>query len=158
MKTLVQKIDTLIQPLRTISDTALSPVLDLVIRLYMAHIFFKSGWLKLESFLNNDWGSTVFLFEEIHPLPGIPAEIAAIAATAGEIILPVLLTLGLLGRLAAAGLLVMTLIIQFAVPAEYGIAHPEHYYWMMLLAVPLFKGTGRISLDYLIGRWLNSRS
>lgn len=154
MMNIIRTTNSLIDPLRRVSNKVFSPALDVAIRLYMANVFFKSGWLKLESYLNNDWSSTVFLFEEIHPLPGMPADIAAVAATAGEIILPILLALGLFGRLGAAGLLVMTLVIQFVIPPEYGLQNKEHYYWMMLLAVPLFKGPGIISLDHLIGRFI----
>lgn len=143
-------VDNGIEPLRKLSNRALSPLLDLAIRLYMANIFFVSGKSKLDNYLNDDWSSTVFLFEEVHPIPGIPAEAAAIAGTGGDLILAVMLTFGLFGRFAAAGLLIMTAVIQFGVPADYGIQNPQHYMWMLLLAVPLLKGPGPISLDYLI--------
>lgn len=145
-----RSIDNGIEPLRKLANKGLSPLLDLAIRLYMANIFFVSGRLKLDNYLNNDWGSTVFLFEEIHPVPGIPAETAAIMGTGGEIILPVLLAFGLFGRFAAGGLLVLTAVIQFIVPADYGVSNPAHYLWMLLLAVPFLKGPGAISLDYLL--------
>mgnify|MGYP000041014802 CR=1 FL=1 len=145
-----RSIDNGIEPLRKLANKGLSPLLDLTIRLYMANIFFASGRLKLDNYLNNDWGSTVFLFEEIHPVPGIPAETAAIMGTGGEIILPILLAFGLFGRFAAGGLLALTAVIQFAVPADYGVSNPEHYLWMLLLAVPFLKGPGAISLDYLL--------
>ena len=150
----VKTIDNGIEPLRRLSNKALSPLLDLGIRLYMANIFFKSGKSKLDNYLNNDWGSTLFLFEEIHPIPGIPPNIAAIAGTGGEVILPVLLAFGLFGRFAAAGLLVITATIQFVVPADYGVQNPEHYMWMLLLAVPFLKGPGAISLDHLLLKFI----
>ena len=61
-----RSIDNGIEPLRKLANKGLSPLLDLAIRLYMANIFFASGRLKLDNYLNNDWGSTVFLFEEIN--------------------------------------------------------------------------------------------
>ncbi len=151
---IARRIDNLIEPLRKISTTFLSPVLDVAIRLYMANIIFVSGRLKLNNYLNDDWGSTVFLFEEIHPVPYISADIAAVAATAGEIILPVLLALGLFGRFAAAGLLVMVAVIQFGVHPDYGMQNNEHYLWMLLLGVPFFKGVGTFSLDALILKFI----
>lgn len=154
MKTYLIKVDSKLAPLRSIADLFLSPLLDLAIRLYMAHIFFFSGWGKFKNFLNNDWGATVFLFKEVHPLPGIPADIAAVMSTGGELALPVLLAFGLFTRLGAAGLLAMTCAIQFIIPAEYGIANPIHYMWMLLLAVPLIKGPGKLSADYVISKWL----
>lgn len=157
MITCACKLDEMIDPLRKIADKIASPLLDLTIRLFMANVFFKSGWLKFKNYLNDDWGSTVYLFQDIHPIPGIPANIAAVAGTTGELVLPVLLALGLFGRFGAAGLLVMTLTIQFLVPASYDIASPEHYYWMLLLAVALIKGPGAISLDNLIRRFLRKK-
>lgn len=155
MKALAFKINNLIQPLRTLSDSVASPFFDLSVRFYMAHIFFSSGMLKFKGFINDDWESTIFLFEEIHPIPGINPNIAAIAGTAGELILPILLALGLFGRLGAAGLLVMTATIQFAIPTEYGIQNPDHYFWMFLLGMILLKGSGKISVDHVIQKWLN---
>lgn len=151
------KFDHMFDPLRAFAGKIASPLLDLTIRLFMANIFFKSGWSKFQSFLNDDWGSTVYLFQDVHPVPGIPVNIAAVMGTGGELIFSALLALGLFGRLGAAGLLVMTLTIQFLVPAEYGIANPDHYMWMLLLAVPLIKGPGVLSFDHLIRHWLQKK-
>ncbi len=137
-----------------LSDATLSPILDLAIRLYMANIFWKSGMLKYENYINGDWESTVYLFEDIHPIPGVDPELAAIAGTGGELILSALLAIGLFTRFGAAGLLVMTLVIQFAVPAEYEISNPEHYYWMLLLAVPMLKGGGTLSIDGIVQKFI----
>ena len=153
----IQKIDKAIDPLRAIADKIGAPLLYLTIRLYMAQIFFQSGWLKFNNFRNGDWGSTVYLFQDVHPIPGVPANIAAVAGTTGELVLSGLLTLGLFGRFAAAGMIAMTLVIQFIVPASYEIANPEHYYWMLLLAVIFIKGPGMISADYFLCRWLRQR-
>lgn len=149
-----QKIDTSIEPLRKLSNTVFSPLLDLGIRLYMANIFFTSGQQKFANYLNDDWASTVFLFEEIHPVPGVAPELSAAAGTAGELILPILLAFGLFGRFAAAGLLIMTIVIQYIVPADYGLQNVQHYFWMFLLMVILFKGPGKFSLDTLILKWI----
>ena len=154
MKALALKIDNLIQPFRCASNCVLSPFFDLGVRLYMANVFFKSGWLKFENFLNDDWGSTTFLFEEVHPIPFMNPNFAAVSGTAGELILPVLLAFGLFGRLGAAGLLIMTAMIQFAVPADYGIQNDTHYFWMFLLGMVLLKGPGKFSIDHLIMKWL----
>ncbi len=154
MKSLAIKIDNLIQPLRNISDCVISNIFDLSVRLYMANIFFKSGKLKFENCLNDDWESTTLLFEEIHPIPCLNPNFAAVSGTIGELVFPILLALGLFGRVGAAGLLVMTFAIQYAVPAEYGIQNNDHYFWMFLLAMILLKGPGKISLDHLIQKWL----
>ncbi|MEM7071545.1 MAG: hypothetical protein AAF403_07275, partial [Pseudomonadota bacterium] len=71
------------------------------------------------------------------------------------LILPVLLAIGLLGRLGAAGLLAMTMAIQFLVPIEYGIQNPDHYFWMFLLSAILIRGPGLLSVDTLLMKWIN---
>lgn len=133
-----------------LSDLTLVPLVDLGIRLYMANIFWVSGKLKLDSYLNGQWDDVVTAFTEYHPIPGVPGEIAAIAGTAGEVALPILLAFGFLTRIGAGGLLVMTIVIQFLVPADYGVANSDHYMWMLLLAVPLVRGGGKLSADFLL--------
>ncbi len=154
MKSLALKINSLISPLRKFSDCLLSPLFDLGVRLFMANIFFHSGWLKFENYLNDDWESTLFLFEEIHPLPILPPSCAAVLGTSAELLLPILLAFGLFGRVGAVGLLIMTAAIQFAVPAEYGVQNPDHYFWMFLLGMIFLKGPGKLSLDHLITKWM----
>ena len=84
---------------------------------------------------------------------GCTAEVAAIVGTGAEVILPVLLVLGLFTRVSAAGLLIMTMSIQFLIPEDYGVSNDDHYLWMMLLAVPMLKGAGMFSADFLICRF-----
>ena len=156
IKNVVIKINNMIEPLRTIARKFGEPLFDLSIRLYMANVFIKSGWSKFKNFLNDDWGSTVFLFEEVHPLPGLPAELSAILATGGEVILPILLAFGLFGRFGAGGLLIMTATIQFLVPAEYGMQNADHYFWMFLLGAILIRGSGVLSLDTLLMKWIKN--
>lgn len=145
---------TLYSKIIKISNKTLSPLLDLGIRLFMANIFFTSGKLKFENYLNGHWEYTVEAFTDHHPIPGIPGEIAAIAGTTGELVLPILLAFGLFTRFGAAGLLIMTLSIQFLVPAEYEIANPDHYMWMLLLAVPMLKGGGMLSADFILCKFV----
>ena len=137
----------------SISNVTLSPLLDLGIRLYMANIFFKSGMLRFKDYMNGQWNNQITAFTEYHPIPGVPGDIAAVMGTANELILPVLLAFGLFTRIGAGGLLIMTLTIQFLVPADYGVANDDHYMWMLLLAVPLLKGGGMISVDYLFTKF-----
>ncbi len=151
---ILTKIDTMLEPLRTLANNILSPLLVLGIRLFMADIFFTSGLIKFKSFLNGQWDTTVYLFRDVHPIPGIPAELAAIGGTGGEIVLPILLAFGLFGRMGAAGLIVMTAIIQFVIPTGYGLMNADHYLWMMLLAVPFIMGPGKFSLDYLLLKFI----
>lgn len=150
--TCFKKIDAMINPLRNLADKIGAPLFDLAIRLYMANIFFNSGWMKFQNYLNDDWGSTVYLFEDIHPVPGLSPDIAAIMGTGGEIILSVLLAFGLFGRFAAAGLLMMTITIQYLIPESYGLQNEMHYLWMFLFLSILIRGAGKISLDTILRR------
>jgi len=105
----------------------------LVIRLWIAHVFWASGILKIE-----DFSTAVLLFTDEHPVPHMPPVVAAVFSTSFELGCPVLLALGLGARLATLPLLVMTAIINFT----YQNA-TEHYYWAMLLSMILFYGPGR---------------
>lgn len=152
----LKKIDGGIEPLRKIADFALSPLLDLGIRIFAANIFFWSGWSKFKNYLNDDWASTLYLFKEVHITPVLPPEVAAVVGTGTELIMPVLLVFGLFTRFAAAALLFTTILIQFFVVDGFGdsLSNPDHYFWMMLLAVPFIKGPGVLSLDALIVKFL----
>ena len=84
--------------------------------------FWRSGVNKWDGFLQlNDVAVLLFASEFMLHLPGgpypfpAPAVMAFLAGSA-EILLPVLLVLGLATRMAAAGLLFMTLIVQLTVP------------------------------------------
>lgn len=153
---ILNTVDDLIEPLRGLANKIGSPLLDLGIRLFAANIFFPSGWQKFKNFLNDDWDSTVYLFQEAHVVPFLPPEIAAIAGTTTEFFLPILLAVGLFSRFSAAGLLFTTVLIQFFVMDGYGdsLSNPDHYLWMLLLAVPLIKGPGLLSLDTLLLKFI----
>lgn len=87
-------------------------------------------------------------------LPLIPGNLAAVMATAGEGILPILLVLGLLTRFAATGLIVMALVIQiFVFPTN------AHFWgtvalWLVPLLYLVSRGPGAISLDIQVSRRL----
>jgi putative oxidoreductase len=72
----------------------------------------------------------------------------AFAAGAAEILLPILLVLGLAARLAALGLLLMTLVVQLTVPDGW----PLHVTWAAMALGIMAWGPGRVSLDRLIER------
>jgi putative oxidoreductase len=147
-----KKIDNMIEPLRHVAKVAGSPLFDLSARFYVGWAFLKSGLNRFGSFTNGTWEDQVFLFTEEHPVPGIPGEVAAVLGTGGELMLPVLLVLGLFGRFAAAGLLIMTAIIEFTY-----IHATDHILWAFLLGMIFIKGAGPLSLDHLLVKWVSSR-
>lgn len=114
----------------------------LIVRLWMAQVFFVSGWLKIM-----DWETTLALFTYEHPVPLLPPAAAAVTGTAFELLCPVALTLGLLARAATLPLLAMTAVINFTY-----MDNVQHYYWAMLLGVILFAGPGKWSADYWLSR------
>lgn len=154
MLSFAQKIDDMIMPLRQLADTLFVPVFDLVLRLYLASIFWKAGWLKVERVLNEDFASTVEAFTDYYPIPGVDPILAATGATIMEPLLAVLIALGLFGRFAGGGLLVMALVIEYAWaiqqdPYTFPFNH-EHVVWMIISAGVLLRGAGKISLDHLL--------
>ena len=126
----------------------LTPVFDLGIRLYVASVFFRSGWMKI-----SDWGSTLYLFENEYKVPLLSPALAAVMGTAGELGLSVLLALGLAARFGAAGLFILNVVavISFADLSDLG--RQDHLLWGTLLLVTLLHGPGRLSLDH----WLKGK-
>ena len=128
----------------------LQDVLLLAARVFPGAVFWQSGRTKVNGWQLND--TALYLFHEEYRLPLVDPVIAAALATIGEHLLPVMLLLGLATRLGALGLLTMTLVIQLLV---YPSAWATHGTWAVPLLVLLLHGGGRLSLDHLIGRWLN---
>ncbi len=128
--------------------SGVAPIANLWGRIYVGLIFWNSGTAKF-----SDMEETVELFDPaedgefvISFLPeSLPPEIPAYMATVGELVLPIMLFIGLLTRFGAAGLLIMTVVIQFFVP---GFEDHQHYLWMIILAMLIGYGGNKLSLDY----------
>jgi putative oxidoreductase len=130
----------------------LSPVIDLIIRLWMANIFWKSGLAKI-----SDWEHTLDLFRFEFKVPVLPPELAAVLATSAELICPVLLVAGLATRFSAAVLMFLTFMaaISYHLAVEnahnnWGQGYLAHIYFEMLLAVIVLHGPGKLSIDHFI--------
>ena len=136
----------MVKPLRGDGTASL---LALILRLALAAPFYLSGRTKVaEGSLLTPSETTYFLFQTEYANIPLPPDVAAPAATFAEFLLPLLLLLGLGTRVAAAGLLGMTLMIQFFV-------YPDawwntHFQWTALALAVLALGPGRWSLDHLI--------
>ena len=126
----------------------LAPLMDLGLRLYLANVFFKSGWTKIQS-----WDSTQYLFSDVYHVPLLPPVVAATMAASAELGLSVLLVLGLFGRFAASGLFILNIVavISYADLSEAGLN--QHLSWGILLAVLLILSHGRWSID----EWLEKQ-
>lgn len=134
----------------------LTPIGDLIIRYWLAKIFFMSALTKIAS-----WDTTLMLFKYEYAVPLIPSDCAAYLGTAAELVLPILLLLGIGGRLPAFMLFIFNLFAVISYPfllTAAGYAGlMAHFYWGMLLMVVLLHGTGKLSVDYLISWWLHRR-
>jgi len=123
----------------------ITPVFDLWIRLYVANVFLRSGWLKI-----SDWDTTRILFANEYHVPLLPPDLAAVLGTAGELGLPILLILGLAGRFGAIGLSVVNIVAAVSFPDISDLGLQDHVLWGMMLLVTLLHGPGRFSLDRVI--------
>jgi putative oxidoreductase len=124
------------------------PAAQLAARLYVAQVFFLAGLTKLR-----DWETTLLLFENEYAVPLLSPTLAAWMGTGGELLLPVLLVLGLGGRVAALGLFVLNAVAVVSLPEIAEAALQLHQFWGSLLLGLLLWGPGRWSLD----AWLAPR-
>ncbi|MBK5928061.1 DoxX family protein [Rhodobaculum claviforme] len=132
--------------LNTLGGLVPHDLIALAARVFPAMVFWQSARTKVEGFSIKE--QTFFLFEHVYALPLIPPAWAAVLATIAEHILPVLLVLGLMSRLSALGLLIMTAVIQiFVFPGAW----VTHGLWAVALLVVVAQGPGRLSLDHLFG-------
>jgi putative oxidoreductase len=126
---------------------SLQPVAALLARLYVAQVFFLSGLTKIR-----DWDITLSLFMDEYKVPLLPPALAAVMGTAGELVLPVLLVLGLGGRFAALGLSVVNVVAVVSLTEIAPAALQQHVFWGTLLAGIAIFGPGRFSADHWLVR------
>jgi putative oxidoreductase len=123
----------------------LIPVFDLSVRLYLAHIFWTGGMVKLSS-----WMSTVMLFTMVYDVPVLPPELAAYLATAIELGGSVLLAIGLGGRWAALSLFGLNIVASLSYGQLSEAALQEAFYWGILFLYFVLHGPGLLSADALL--------
>jgi putative oxidoreductase len=131
---------------------SLQPAAQLLARLYVASVFFRSGQTKIV-----DWDTTLALFHDEYHVPLLDPTLAAYLGTGGELGLPVLLVLGLAGRFAAAGLFVLNAVAAMSLADIAPAALQQHVFWGSLLLGLLLWGPGRWSLDRWAAPWLRER-
>jgi putative oxidoreductase len=139
--------DRLLGQLHLLDNPAL-----LFARLYVAEVFFRSGLTKIK-----DWDSTLYLFSEEYHVPILPPEVAAYMGTGGELILPVLLVFGILGRFSALGLLILNIVAVMSLSDMSPAALGQHVLWGALLIALAIWGVGKLSVDTLLQRWFIHR-
>ncbi len=124
----------------SVAERAAWPVLDLLIRLWLAQSFFVSGILKL-----SNWENALYLARYEYPVSWLDPVTSAYAGVAIELIAPVLLALGLATRVAAVAMLSLSLIIQL----NY-VALDTQLLWAALFGWYAFMGAGSLSLDHAL--------
>lgn len=127
----------------------LTPIGDLCARLWVAKIFFMAGLLKIQG-----WEETLMLFEHEYSVPFLSPFNAALIGTGAELLLPILLVLGLGGRLIIFIFFMYNIIAMVSYPhlwtPDGALGLDQHISWGLLLALLMFHGSGKLSLDYLI--------
>ena len=151
----IQKLSVILIKWPAVVFNSFHDIFLVALRLYVGWQFFHSGLLKLGS-----WSNTLYLFQNEYHVPLLPPYPAAVLGTFGELFFPVLLWIGLTGRLAAVGLQAVNVmaVISYAhvlYNPEFGTGVPtDHYFWGLMIFVVMFYGPGRISLD----EWLLHRA
>jgi putative oxidoreductase len=129
---------------------ATQPAAQLLARLYLAKVFFLAGLTKVR-----DWDTTLALFADEYHVPLLSPSLAAWLGTGAELLLPLLLLLGLGGRVAALGLFVLNAVAVISLGDVAEAALQQHLFWGSLLLALLLWGPGRWSVD---AWWLGSRA
>lgn len=124
---------------------ALIPLFDLSLRLYLAHIFWKGGMVKLSS-----WISTVMLFTMVYDVPVLSPELAAYLSVAVELGGSFLLAIGLAGRWAALSLFGLNIIASISYGQLSEAALQEAFYGGVLFLYLVLHGPGLLSADALL--------
>ena len=127
----------------------LSPVGDLLARIWIAKIFFLSALTKVHS-----WQSTLMLFKYEYHVPLLSPAFAAYLGTGLEFLLPILLVLGLGGRFFIFVFFIYNILcvvsFHFLWTPAGQVGLNNHANWGLLLMLLMFHGSGKLSLDHLI--------
>jgi putative oxidoreductase len=117
---------------------------DLALRLWIANDFFASALTKIQSF-----DTTIMLFTYEYEVPLLSPVVAAYLGTGLELILPVLLALGLFGRVSAFILFFFNIVAAISYPELSDAGVRDHQIWGLMLLLLIFRGPGTLSLDHL---------
>ncbi|XAW89603.1 DoxX family protein [Vibrio sp. CDRSL-10 TSBA] len=135
-------------------QSTLAPLVLLLARLWAGWVFLQSGLVKISS-----WDSTLYLFEFEYQVPLLPWQWAAYLGTGTELLLPLLLIPGLLGRLTALALFGFNIIAVISYPLLWERGFYDHQLWGALLLMVVVWGAGKWSLDHWIrSRWCHAHN
>jgi aquaporin Z len=127
-----------------ITERSIAPVVDLLIRVRLAQIFFVSGVLKA-----SNWDTALYLATSEYPVAWMDPVTAAYVGVTIELLGGVLLAIGLATRLAALAMLLLSMVIQF----NY-VKLDANLFWVATFGWYVVRGAGPISFDYSLRRRL----
>ncbi len=120
------------------------PVVDVLIRLWLAKVFFVSGVLRI-------FGLRLapYLPHAVYPVPWVEALSPTYLGAAIQMTIPILLALGLATRWAALYMLILVLVVQINyVPLDINLYSATLFGWFAIC------GAGSLSVDHLLARGL----
>jgi putative oxidoreductase len=126
------------------SQRTFGPLWDLLVRLWIAQIFFVSGVLKIAN-----WDNALYLSRYEYPVSWMDPVSAAYIGVTIELLGAVLLAIGLATRFAALCMAFLALVIQFNYQA-----FDHQLFWVALLGWLTIFGAGPLSLDRSLSRGL----
>jgi len=130
----------------------LKPLADMGLKLWVANVFFQSGLTKIESF-----DTALMLFEDEYAVPLLSPVFAAYIGTVAELILPIMLVIGLGGRLVPLGLFLFNIVAAISYPDLSSAGIQDHIIWGLMLLVLIANGSGWLSVDNIIkNKWFKS--
>ncbi|GAB5481718.1 MAG: FAD-dependent oxidoreductase [Parasphingorhabdus sp.] len=123
----------------------ISPVFDLLVRLFVAQTIFRSGVVKL-----SDWDTALSLARFEYPVAWMAPETAAVIGVTIEIVAPILLLIGLLTREAALAILMLLVVSQVEyVPTDLNL-------WLIaILGWFVLRGAKGFSFDRAVAGGLS---
>ena len=120
------------------------PYAELIIRLWIAKLFFSFGVQQLMH-----WTAVLQISAEENPFPSLAPALSAYLGTGANLICAVLMALGLMTRYASLPLLLLAAITQVRFEP-----FDTQLFWIALFGWYLVHGAGPISLDNLLRRGL----
>ncbi|MEP2102176.1 MAG: FAD-dependent oxidoreductase [Parasphingorhabdus sp.] len=123
----------------------ISPIFDLLVRLFVAQAIFRSGVVKL-----SDWDTALSLARFEYPVSWMAPETAAVVGVTIEIVAPILLLIGLLTREAALAILLLLAVSQVEyVPTDLNL-------WLIaILGWFVLRGAKGFSFDRAVAGGLS---
>ncbi len=124
------------------SKAAAAPFIDLIIRILIAQMVFRSAIVKAA-----DFEGAIFLARNEYPVDWLDPLTAATIGLSIEFITPILLFIGLFTRPAAAALMALFAVSHFSyLPLDLNL------FIIALLFIIIVRGAGAFSLDRLLAR------